>query len=483
MIKGWKNRQLGELAELRGRIGWRGLTAKEYTNEGPLFLSVHSLNYGDYVDFRDAFHISEKRYVESPEIMLQRDDVLICKDGAGIGKVGIVGELPDRTTINSSLLLIRSGKEILPKFLYRCLSSPYFQQIVQSRLNGATTPHLYQRDITEFPVVLPSLIEQQRIVSILDEAFMGIATAKANAEKNLKNARAFFESHLESVFVQRGEDWVEGKLQSLATKIGSGATPLGGGAAYKTKGISLIRSLNVHDMGFRYKKLAFLDDEQAKGLSNVIVQSQDVLLNITGASIARCCIVPEDVLPARVNQHVSIIRPIPGKLDAKFLHYLLISKPCKEHLLETGEGGGSTRQAITKAQIQDFKISYPKTLQEQRAIVVKLNAVAKETQRLEKIYERKLTALEELKKSLLHQAFTGKLTKDLPQQVIEPLLPLFTPIPSSGNITAESGANILSLPAGLRVMAGAESRFALIMFWSIETQSWRWLRPKRGTRR
>ena len=183
MKEGWQRKQLGELAELKGRIGWRGLTAKEYTKNGPLFLSVHSLNYGDYVDFRDAFHISEERYAESPEIMLQPNDVLICKDGAGIGKLGIVGELPGRTTINSSLLLIRSGKEILPKFLYRCLSSPYFQQIVNSRLNGATTPHLYQRDITEFPVVVPPLSEQQRIVDILEEAFEGVATAKANAEK------------------------------------------------------------------------------------------------------------------------------------------------------------------------------------------------------------------------------------------------------------------------------------------------------------
>ena len=118
MKAGWQQKELGQLAELKGRIGWRGLTAKEYTKSGPLFLSVHSLNYGDYVDFRDAFHISEGRYDESPEIMLQRDDVLICKDGAGIGKVGIVGGLPDRATINSSLLLIRSGTGLLPKFLY-----------------------------------------------------------------------------------------------------------------------------------------------------------------------------------------------------------------------------------------------------------------------------------------------------------------------------------------------------------------------------
>lgn len=166
--KGWEKRKLGELAELAGRIGWRGLTAKEYTQKGPLFLSVHSLNYGDYVDFRDAFHISQARYDESPEIMLQKNDVLICKDGAGIGKLGIVGKLPGKATINSSLLLIRSGRSILPKFLYYCLCSPYFQQIVNSKLNGATTPHLYQRDIAEFPVFLPPLSEQRKIVKALD---------------------------------------------------------------------------------------------------------------------------------------------------------------------------------------------------------------------------------------------------------------------------------------------------------------------------
>lgn len=144
-------------------------------------------------------------------------------------------------------------------------------------------------------------------------------------------------------------------------------------------------------------------------MSNVEVQSRDVLLNITGASVARCCIVPDDVLPARVNQHVCIIRPIVDKLEAQFLHYLLISRPYKDHLLQTGEEGGSTRQAITKAQIQEFVIEYPHDVEGQRSIVGKLDWLLTETQRLESIYQRKLDALEALKKSLLHQAFSGEL--------------------------------------------------------------------------
>jgi type I restriction enzyme S subunit len=167
--------------------------------------------------------------------------------------------------------------------------------------------------------------------------------------------------------------WVRNKLGAITTKIGSGATPLGGEEAYKESGIALIRSLNVHDWGFKETKLAYIDEVQAARLSNVVVKANDVLLNITGASVARCCLVPSDILPARVSQHVSIIRPITSIISPPFLRYLLTSKTYKNRLLHTGEGGGSTRQAITKAQIQDFPIEYPETLAEQERIVAFLD--------------------------------------------------------------------------------------------------------------
>jgi type I restriction enzyme S subunit len=151
---GWTEIKLGNVAQLSGRIGWKGLTAKEYTKEGPLFLSVHSLNYGDYVDFRDAFHISQERYDESPEIILREGDVLICKDGAGIGKLGIVGELPSETTINSSLLLIRAQERVLPKYLYFILSSfpRYCEIALAGRYDSSPLPTRYQR-ISRLPAV------------------------------------------------------------------------------------------------------------------------------------------------------------------------------------------------------------------------------------------------------------------------------------------------------------------------------------------
>jgi len=163
--------------------------------------------------------------------------------------------------------------------------------------------------------------------------------------------------------------WIKRCLADVTTKIGSGATPMGGEAAYKKEGIALFRSLNVYDDGFRESGLARIDDNQAARLSNVVVEPNDILLNITGASVARCCVAPANLLPARVNQHVSIIRPLRGILDSKFLHYLLVAPDCKMALLSTGEEGGSTRQAITKAQLQNFVIEFPESLSEQQRIV------------------------------------------------------------------------------------------------------------------
>ena len=226
---GWQTKRLIEVADIAGRIGWKGLTAKEYTDQGPLFLSVHSLNYGDYVDYRDAFHISQHRYDESPEIMLRTGDVLICKDGAGIGKLGIVGELQGPTTINSSLLLIRHKPCILPKYLYFALSSPYFQRIVNSRLQGATTPHLYQRDIADFPVLFPDLQDQQRIVSILDDAFEKLTSLRANYEKMLAGLSELKQSILQKAF--DGGLTSEHREDVSAGPQGAGTTAASFGAA------------------------------------------------------------------------------------------------------------------------------------------------------------------------------------------------------------------------------------------------------------
>jgi type I restriction enzyme S subunit len=280
--------------------------------------------------------------------------------------------------------------------------------------SGSSIPQLTIPMIRDYEFPLPPLPEQQRIVSILDEAFAAIDKAKANAEQNLKNAKELFESYLQGVFEKKGDGWAEKPLINLTTKIGSGATPRGGQKSYKTEGISLVRSMNVHDSEFRKKNLAFIDEQQAKALDNVTLQKNDVLLNITGASVARCCVIPKGYLPARVNQHVSIIRANKEIIDPIFLNLLLTSKYYKDQLLFTGEQG-ATRQAITKAQIEVFKIDFP-SLEVQKTIVQQLDALRAKTQKMEAIYQKKIADLEELKKSVLQKAFAGELPSGEPAE-------------------------------------------------------------------
>ncbi len=148
------------------------------------------------------------------------------------------------------------------------------------------------------------------------------------------------------------------KLSELCTKIGSGATPRGGDASYKAEGISLIRSQNVLDFVFSNDGLAFIDDKQAKELANVEVKEKDVLVNITGDSVARVCQVPYKIIPARVNQHVAILRTNKAKLVPEYLKYALLSKPNKEMLL-TLASTGATRKALTKGMLEEFEIEIP----------------------------------------------------------------------------------------------------------------------------
>jgi len=163
-------------------------------------------------------------------------------------------------------------------------------------------------------------------------------------------------------------EWVPINLGAVCTKVGSGATPRGGREVYLERGpYALIRSQNVYNDGFHHDGLAYIDERHAAELENVEVLENDVLLNITGDSVARVCQVDKRVLPARVNQHVAIIRPDPNRLDPRFLRYFLVSPEMQTKLLSWA-GSGGTRNALTKGMIESFDVLAPKDVNEQRAI-------------------------------------------------------------------------------------------------------------------
>ena len=164
----------------------------------------------------------------------------------------------------------------------------------------------------------------------------------------------------------------DASLGPLCLKVGSGITPSGGASVYVDSGTALIRSQNVYNADFAHRGLAFLTDRTAEMMKGVSIEFGDILLNITGDSVARCCQVPDDVLPARVNQHVSIIRPDQSKLHPRFLMYFLVS-PLMQATMLSLAGSGGTRKALTKTMIERFRVPLP-DLSEQRKIAGLLSA-------------------------------------------------------------------------------------------------------------
>lgn len=153
--------------------------------------------------------------------------------------------------------------------------------------------------------------------------------------------------------------WENVKLGDICQKIGSGATPKGGSTVYVDKGTSFIRSQNVYNLRFDYDGLVWINDEAANKLKGVTVKKNDVLLNITGDSVARTCIVPDDVLPARVNQHVAIVRPDNSILNPFFLNYYLASPYMQSFMLGLAVGKGASRNAMTKDMISGYEVPCP----------------------------------------------------------------------------------------------------------------------------
>lgn len=317
---------------------------------------------------------------------------VLLSSRAPIGHVAI-NTVPMAT--NQGFKSLVPGPELDAKYLYHWLKSKTVH--LQSLGNGATFKELSKKTTEQIQVPLPSLPEQRRIAAILDHGDALHAKRRQVLAHLDALAQALYEHMIGS------NDWPYVKIKTITSKVGSGATPRGGQSAYKTEGVALIRSMNVHDGKFIWKDLAFLDDQQAAALSNVVVEADDVLLNITGASVARVNRAPASVLPARVNQHVAIIRPRPGTVHPRILERHLISPRAKRALLNVA-GGGATREAITKAQILDLEVPIPDRSAQERY----LSAAA----RLDDLQGRSRAALEaadSLVMSLQSRAFRGEL--------------------------------------------------------------------------
>ena len=323
------------------------------------------------------------------------------------GKLGIAEKLTNGIGFGSSEYIVFRPSPTMDKgWLYYFLSRESFRTEGAERMSGAVGHKRVSKEFIEsYPVPVPPLSEQHRIVAILDEAFNGIATAKANAEKNLQNARALFESHLQSVFTERSEGWISTTLGQATGGVFTG--PFGSllhKSDYVTGGLPLVNPAHITDTGIEADMQKTVSEETAQRLSNYIMREGDIVIGRRG-EMGRCALVTDTEDGWLCGTGSFYIKS--SKLcDPRYLVRLLRSDATKNRLENIA--GGAVMPNLSNTDLGNLPIDLP-PLEQQKSVVGEIDSFAEKIQHLESIYQQKLTALDDLKKSLLHQAFSGQL--------------------------------------------------------------------------
>jgi type I restriction enzyme S subunit len=376
MKNGWQTKRLVDVAILQR--GFDLPTQVRVAGEFPLVSSS---------GISDTHH---KCAVRGPGVVTGRS--------GSIGNVFFIEE--DFWPLNT-VLYVKDFHGNDPRFVFHLLKKFDLQRFA----SGAGVPTLNRNFVHDELVSVPPFPEQQRIVGILDEAFEGITKARGNAEKNLRNARALFESHLQSVFTQRGKGWVEKTLSDIAQVKGGKRVPKGYKLLTESTDYPYLRVTEFTDFGtIDTSDLRYVSSEVHRKIKNYVIYSTDLYISIAG-TIGKTGIIPEELDGANLTENACRLVFNPG-VSNRFVYYFTVTPDFVE------QAGLNTRTAaqpkLALSRLATIKLGIP-PLAEQKRLAAEFDALREETQRLASLYERKLTALEALKKSLLHQAFTGQL--------------------------------------------------------------------------
>ena len=402
MKAGWEAKELRAVSAIN--YGYTESATSEPI--GPRFLRITDIQ-DDCVDWESVPYCK----IESAEIQkfrLASGDIVFARTGATTGKSFLVQEPPDAVFASYLIRLRLLDKKLLPEFVSYFFQTAGYWKSVKDGSSGSAQGGFNATKLGALSIPIPILPEQQRIVGILDEAFDGIAAAKANAEKNLQNARALFESHLQSVFTQRGEEWIEKPLSELCD--------IKHGFAFKSEFFTsegdyvLLTPGNFFESGGyrdRGEKQKYYTGEIPRDYvlneGNLLVAMTEQAEGLLGSPT----LVPESNKFLH-NQRLGLVtKKSSVPWTNEFFFHVFNTQAVRKEIHDSASGVKVRHTSPTK--IGDVVVSFPTSISEQRAIVSTLKDLRKETQRLKSIYQRKLAALEALKKSLLHQAFSGQL--------------------------------------------------------------------------
>lgn len=276
---------------------------------------------------------------------------------------------------------------------------------IDATSTGTRMPRANMNAVLNFTFPLPPLPEQQRIVRILDQAFAALAAAKANADTNRRNARALFDSYLESVFAQRGEGWQETTIGNIAQVKGGKRVPNGYKMLTEPTPFPYLRVTDfTSDGSINMSDLRYISAEVQRGIKNYVINSNDLYLSIAG-TIGKTGIIPKELDEANLTENACRLVFCPG-ISNRFIYYYTTTPgfAAQAGLLTRT----TTQPKLALSRLSTIKFGIP-PLPEQQRIVAHLDALREQTGRLESLYRQKGAALDELKRALLHQAFAGEL--------------------------------------------------------------------------
>jgi type I restriction enzyme S subunit len=374
------------------------LKREDYRQEGTPVLKIQNVK-PFFIELKKMDYITPSKFEYLKRHSYKNGDIIMTKLGDPLGVSAIVEDL-DEGVIVADLVRIRAQK-INTKYLCYHLNSPTTNDFINSMQKGTTRPRVTLSVVRDLPIYVPSDAEQSRIVTLLDEAFADIATAKANAEKNLQNARTLLISHLQSGYNQQEKGWSTSRIADIAKhslgKMLDKAKNRGDLKPY-------LRNLNVRWFDFDLsdvQEMKFTPEESDK----YTAIKGDVLI-CEGGYPGRCAIWEDDepIYFQKALHRVRFHKPLHSKWFVNYLYLMDQTGDLKNHFSGTGI------QHFTGEALAKFTLPIPPDKQIQQ-VLGKANQLEAEVVRLESIYRQKLTALDDLKKSLLHQAFSGQLTQ------------------------------------------------------------------------
>jgi len=414
---GWELARIKEIATVRGRVGWKALKADEYVDQGYIFLATPNIKNKE-INFKNVNFITHERYIESPEIMLREGDILLTKDGSTLGTINIVRFLPSKATVNSSIAVIRVNKEFYNKYIFYQILSDSIQNKINLKKSGMGVPHLFQRDINNFFILLPFIQEQKTIADYLDTKInqidqeINLLTQKAEQYGKLKQSlinETVTQGLDKSVAMKPSgvewigeipEHWEVKRIKEIST-INKSSLSEKTQLDYEFEYID-IGSVTYGIKGYSTERMTFKDSPSR---AKRIVEKGDTIISTVRTYLKAIASISENVQDLIVSTGFAVISP-KWQLNEKYCSYVLTSEFIIDEI--NAKSKGVSYPAITATEIGGLLFLMP-PIEEQNIISIYLDEKTNQIDTITQTINNKISKLKELRKTLINDVVTGKI--------------------------------------------------------------------------